>query len=86
VTVISQVAPTVGYYWEHFVTQVVGTGSDTLVFTDANNPGFDYLDSVSLTTGIPEASTWAMMLLGFAGLGFAGYRKTKRGEPVLSAA
>ncbi len=24
--------------------------------------------------GIPEASTWAMMLAGFAGLGFAGYR------------
>jgi hypothetical protein len=27
----------------------------------------------SVTT--PEASTWAMMLLGFAGLGFAGYRQ-----------
>ena len=25
----------------------------------------------------PEPSTWAMMLLGFAGLGFAGYRKAK---------
>ena len=23
---------------------------------------------------VPEASTWAMMLIGFAGLGFAGYR------------
>jgi hypothetical protein len=23
---------------------------------------------------IPEPSTWAMMLLGFAGLGYAGYR------------
>jgi PEP-CTERM motif len=26
-------------------------------------------------SGIPEPSTWAMMMLGFAGLGFAGYRK-----------
>jgi hypothetical protein len=26
---------------------------------------------------IPEPSTWAMMLVGFAGLGFAGYRKTR---------
>jgi hypothetical protein len=27
--------------------------------------------------GTPEPSTWAMMLLGFAGLGFAGYRRAK---------
>ncbi len=24
---------------------------------------------------VPEPSTWAMALLGFAGLGYAGYRK-----------
>jgi hypothetical protein len=28
---------------------------------------------------VPEPSTWAMMLLGFAGLGFAGYRKARQG-------
>jgi hypothetical protein len=27
---------------------------------------------------IPEPSTWAMMLLGFAGLGFAGYRRARQ--------
>jgi hypothetical protein len=27
------------------------------------------------TTAVPEPSTWAMLLLGFAGLGFAGYRR-----------
>jgi hypothetical protein len=27
---------------------------------------------------VPEPSTWAMMLVGFAGLGFAGYRSTQR--------
>jgi hypothetical protein len=26
----------------------------------------------------PEPSTWAMMILGFAGLGFAGYRKSRK--------
>jgi hypothetical protein len=29
-------------------------------------------------TAVPEPSTWAMMLLGFAGLGFVGYRQTRR--------
>jgi hypothetical protein len=29
------------------------------------------------TPGTPEPSTWAMMLLGFAGLGFAGYRRAR---------
>jgi hypothetical protein len=33
-----------------------------------DGPGF------SPSTAVPEASTWAMMLLGFAGLGFAGFR------------
>jgi hypothetical protein len=28
-------------------------------------------------TGVPEVSTWAMMLAGFAGLGFVGYRRQK---------
>ncbi len=28
---------------------------------------------------VPEPSTWAMMLVGFAGLGFAGHRSTQRG-------
>jgi phospholipase/lecithinase/hemolysin len=30
--------------------------------------------AVDALTAVPEVSTWAMMLLGFAGLGFAGYR------------
>jgi hypothetical protein len=32
------------------------------------------------TSAIPEASTWAMMVAGFAGLGFTGYRKAKSGR------
>jgi hypothetical protein len=29
-------------------------------------------------TAVPEASTWALMLIGFAGLGIAGYRASQK--------
>ncbi len=31
-----------------------------------------------IPSGMPEPSTWAMMLLGFAGLGYAGFRRTPK--------
>jgi hypothetical protein len=37
-----------------------------------------------LTAAVPEPSTWAMMLLGFAGLGFMAYRR--KAKPILMAA
>jgi hypothetical protein len=40
----------------------------------------------SQITGVPEASTWAMLLLGFAGLGFAGYWRTKKSDATFAAA
>jgi len=42
-------------------------------------PPFALLDSVSATQGtVPEPSTWVMMVLGFAGLGYAGFRSNRR--------
>lgn len=51
----------------------------------------DFFNKIVLTSGqnsfeidsfavaaIPEASTWAMMILGFLGLGFLGYRKSSK--------
>jgi hypothetical protein len=35
-----------------------------------------------LANPVPEPSTWAMMLLGFAGLGFVGYHAHKRAAAV----
>ncbi len=32
----------------------------------------------TLTPAVPEASTWAMMILGFAGVGFMSYRRRDR--------
>ena len=37
-----------------------------------------------IASGVPEPSTWAMMLLGFAGLGFMAYRR--KSKPALMAA
>ena len=41
---------------------------------------------IETIVGTPEPSTWAMMLLAFAGLGFAGYRRTKTPRTAFSAA
>jgi hypothetical protein len=43
--------------------------------------------SVNLTEtlvlgAVPEPATWAMVLLGFAGLGFVGYHQTRKGQTV----
>jgi hypothetical protein len=38
--------------------------------------GFDL--GVALSNSVPEPSTWAMMLAGFAGLSFASYRASRR--------
>ena len=47
------------------------------VGTPAGNlPPFALLDGVSLTA-VPEPSTWAMMLVGFGGLGYAAFRRRR---------
>jgi PEP-CTERM motif len=37
---------------------------------------------VSFASGVPEPASWAMMLIGFAGLGVAGYRSTRKNAAV----
>jgi hypothetical protein len=62
-----------------FITRTIaftvsGPGG-ALQFTEngpSDNQG-NLLDNVVLTA-VPEASTWAMMLLGFLGVGFMAYR------------
>jgi PEP-CTERM motif len=40
---------------------------------------------IAQVTAVPEPSTWAMMILGFCGLGFMAYRRKQNG-PALSVA
>jgi hypothetical protein len=57
-------------------------GTDIVGGTPA--PTFNAAFSLKGNT-VPEPSTWAMILLGFVGLGFVGYRKSRNGPAGLSA-
>jgi hypothetical protein len=68
-----------------FRDNVIDLGSDlgpnidltfgyTLIADGSGGFGFD----LAIGGAVPEPSTWAMMLVGFAGLGFAGHRSTRR--------
>ena len=45
-------------------------------FTDSSGNTFSI--EGALSPGVPEPSTWAMLLLGFAGIGFMAYRRKSR--------
>ena len=42
----------------------------------------NYQSAGGLTLSIPEPSTWAMMVLGFASLGFTGYRASRQAAAI----
>jgi hypothetical protein len=54
----------------------------TKLFTSANG---ELIRGVSFAPTVPEPSTWAMMLLGFGGLGFAGYRRARHDRAAAQA-
>ena len=55
----------------------------TFLNSSANEPsGLLVTTSGSAAGTVPETTTWAMMLLGFAGLGLVGYRKSRRAASI----
>lgn len=56
-----------------------GQNIDSYIYWDDIHPTAKVhaLWAQSMETAIPEPSTWALILLGFAGAGFAGYRRAK---------
>jgi hypothetical protein len=55
-------------------TDTLGTPPASYVFDDLTVSGI----SKGTSSAAPEPSTWAMLLIGFAGLGFAGYRASRK--------
>jgi PEP-CTERM motif len=53
---------------------------DTIEFKSGLN-SFEF----SLPTAVPEPATWAMMALGFAGLGYAAFRRNSKGQMAIGA-
>jgi hypothetical protein len=67
--------------WTEYSFIETATSTSTLLsFGLKQVSGYSGLDdiSVSAVSGVPEPSTWAMMLLGFAAIGFAAYRRNNR--------
>jgi hypothetical protein len=50
-------------------------GVDNAVVTVNGQSGTLTYEYTPTSPAVPEPSTWAMMLVGFAGLGYAGYRR-----------
>jgi hypothetical protein len=64
--------------WGKYPLYNLASGAGASMFTGTVN-GTEYYVATGTTTltAVPEASTWAMLGLGFAALGFAGYRRTR---------
>ena len=69
----------------NYLQCVVATLNQSLAARSALNETFGgQVFVATAVSGIPEPSTWAMMILGFAGVGFMAYRR--KSKPALMAA
>ena len=55
-----------------------GTAAPGVAFTGTAETGGAFDLVYTYTSPIPEASTWAMLGLGLAGLGFAGFHSSRK--------
>jgi PEP-CTERM motif len=64
-----------GISWISTRTAATRQACSVVVWADG---AADHTSAMGLSLTAPEPSTWAMMVVGFAGLGFAGYRKSRK--------
>jgi len=66
-------------------TDKLNSGDYYYVVTGTNNVNLLGVGTSVITSSVPEPSTWAMMALGFAGLGYAAFRQRKTQISMLAA-
>ena len=75
------IAKALNHYDADF-TNLLGNGAYKVVFyngaSPAGVPASDLLQVQTTISGVPEPTTWAMMIVGFAGVGFLAYRRKSK--------
>jgi hypothetical protein len=76
------------------IALLLSNGASYYVSSDCN-PGdsgagctggyYDFEGAATIAPPVPEASTWAMMILGFAGIGFFTYRPNSKATLIAAA-
>ena len=92
---VDDVIATFKYGWQPYAFTAPSDGDYTFTATMRSGDGYYYNDAAlrldaiepapSAVAAVPEPSTWAMMLLGFAGLGYAGYRRARLSRAAFAA-
>ena len=69
---------------------VSGANCNSYVYWDGIHPTaaahMEIADAFLAVAAVPEPSTWVMMILGFAGLGFMAYRRSRKDQDLPLAA
>jgi hypothetical protein len=62
------------------ISAINGETFNSLSFTSSGNLSHVQQVRVDIAGAIPESSTWAMMVIGFFGVGFVAYGRKRNGH------
>ena len=71
--------------WAAALTEILGPGTYYVEITGTNNVSKLGVGGSVITSNVPEPGTWAMMALGFAGLGYVAFRRNMKPPAVAEA-